>query len=510
MTSRARWILFFLGCLYFIRLVLIATIQLAPDEAFYWYWAKHPDLSYYDHPPMVAYFMALFTGLGGNDPFFVRLGGLLSTFLTHFFVFLTAKRLVPEDRDLPWYVLLLLNATLLLPTGCIIQTPDTPLILFWSMALYCGAAIVSGGGAGWWYLSGVALGLGLLSKYTMVLIIPCQLCFLLLSAQQRHWLARKEPYLAVVIALLIFSPVIYWNWQHDWISFGFQLNHGFEAKADPLLSKLGEYAGGQLGVVTPLLFIAFVIYSAGGLFKRSDARNDVNLYLACLSWPVVLFFTLSTVKGDVAEANWPATAYIAGMLLTGAVFRQSYRQRRGHRHFMRAAIGLGLVMNLVVHLHIVWPFLPIAPNKDTTRQFHGWEALGKRVEELIKQHPSENGYFLIANMPTTVAEMVYYTGNAYTGIHLFETEKYTFLDDLDQLTGKDALILVHLSPNRVRSYEPYFESLSVIGRYEYMYRDTAIKDLSVTFALGRNFRGVALEGTGNNERQSLRENGHAD
>ncbi len=509
MTTNARWILFFLGGLYAVRLMLIATIQLAPDEAFYWYWAKHPDLSYYDHPPMVAYLMALFTGLGGNAPFFVRLGGLLCTILTHVFVFLTIQRLAPEDRDLPWSVLLLLNATLLLPTGCIVQTPDTPLILFWSIALFCGAALVSGGGVGWWYLSGVALGLGLLSKYTMILIVPCQLAFLLLSANQRHWLLRKEPYLALGIGLLIFSPVIYWNWQHDWMSFGFQLNHGLGAKSDPMISKLGEYVGGQLGVVTPLLFIAFVIYSVGGMSKRWNGGKNTVLYLACLSWPVVIFFTLTTLKGDTAEANWPAMAYIAGMMLTGLVFRQHYRQRKGHRRFMRASVGLGLVMNLVVHLHLAWPFLPIEPNKDPTRQFHGWKAMGERVEELIAQHPSENGYFIVANMPTTVAEMVYYTGDTYTGIHLFELEKYTFLGDLDQLTGKDALILIHLSPDRLRSYEPYFEEVSVIGSCDYIYRDTVINKLSATIALGKGFRGTVPGRMVTGAKEPIGGSGHA-
>ena len=490
MTFNSRWVLIFLGALYAVRLLLIATLQLAPDEAFYWYWAKHPDLSYYDHPPMVAYIMAVFTGLGGNAPFFVRIGGLLCTIATHIFVFLTARRLAPEDRELPWGLLLVLNATLLLPTGCIIQTPDTPLILFWSMALYCGAAIVTGGGAKWWYLSGIALGLGLLSKYTMVLILPCQFAFLLLSSNQRHWLTRKEPYLALGIGLILFSPVIFWNYQHDWISFGFQLNHGFSAKNDPILSKLAEYFGGQLGVVTPLLFAAFVIYSVKDVFLRSEERDDKLLYLACLSWPVVLFFTLSTIKGDVAEANWPAPAYMAGMLLAWLIFRQRYRERKGHRRFMRAAIGLGLAMNLVVHLHIVWPFLPIAPKKDTIRQFYGWRAMGERVKDVIAQHPSERGYFLIANMPTTVAEMVYNTGNIYTGIHLREKEKYTFLDDLEGLTGKDALILIHLSPGRLRRYIPCFDQLSVIGKYEYRYRNTVINDLSVTIALGKRFKGT--------------------
>ncbi len=227
MAVRVRWFLVFLSVFYLIRLYLTSVVELAPDEAFYWYWAKHPDLSYLDHPPMVAYIMAIFTALGGDTAFFVRLGGLLCTIPAHALIFFSAKRLYPDERKARWELLLVINCTLLFSTGCLVQTPDTPLLVFWSLALYCGAHIATGGGTRWWLLSGIALGLGLLSKYTMILIVACQFLFLLLCPNQRRWLRHPAPYLALVIALTIFSPVIYWNWQHDWASFGFQLNQGF-------------------------------------------------------------------------------------------------------------------------------------------------------------------------------------------------------------------------------------------------------------------------------------------
>jgi 4-amino-4-deoxy-L-arabinose transferase-like glycosyltransferase len=491
MNIRARWILLFLCLFYAVHLVFIGTIQLAPDEAYYWYWSRHLDLSYVDHPPMVAYIMALFTWIGGNSAFFVRIGGLVCTVLANIFIFLTAKRIDPSDRQLPWEVLLVVNSTLLFSAGCIIQTPDTPLLLFWAMAAYSGAAIATGGGARWWYLFGIALGLGLLSKYTMILILPCQFGFILVSPDHRRWLLRKEPYLALLIGLVFFSPVIYWNWQHDWISFAFQWSHGFSADKRPLLGKLFEYMGGQLGVVTPLLFIAFVIYSIYGISLFRRTRHYPLLYLAFMSWPILFFFGLSTAKGDVAEANWPAPAYIAGLLLAWLVFRKAYRDRRAHRRWAEVAIALGLLLNLVLHIHLIHPIIPIAPDHDTTKQFHGWQELGQHLNALIDAHPSGKGYFLIANRGTTLAEAVFYTGNRFVGLHLFDRQKYTFLRNMDHLKGKDAMILVHhFSDDQLRRYARYFEALSVIGKDRYRYRGELIKKLSTTILLGQHFRGV--------------------
>ena len=499
MTMRIRWVLLFLSVFYAIRLYLIGTMELAPDEAFYWYWAKHPDLGYLDHPPMVAYLMAIFTAMGGDTAFFVRIGGLLCTVLAHVCIFLTVRRLEPEKQNIAWELLLVINCTLLFSAGCLVQTPDTPLLLFWSLTLYCGACIATGGGYGWWLLSGVTIGLGLMSKYTMVLIIPCQFLFLLFSSDMRRWLRHPAPYLALVIALVIFSPVIYWNWQHDWASFGFQLDQGFSYDNDPLYAKMGEYLGGQLGVVTPLLFLAFIFYSVKAVTvdivaKRLHFKENRELFLACLAWPVVFFFGFSTAVGDVAEANWPAPAYISGLMLTWIAFRRRYADKASHRRFMKIAVGLGLVVNLALHVHLVSPFIPIAPDNDNTRQFHGWRGLGTKLNAIIEENPSPRGYFLIANRLTSVAETVFYTGNRSVGIHLFDMGEYTFLKDLERLKGKDAVIVLHyFAPGLYEKCAPFFESLSVVGNYDNRFRDTTIEELSATILIGTHFKGIPAE-----------------
>ena len=489
-APRDKQILSAVAALFAFRLLTINEIQLAPDEAYYWYWGQHLSLSYADHPPMVAWVMSFFTSLFGNRELFVRLGGFLLAAAALFFLWGSARALFPTLRELPGDLVLALNLTLLFPTGCIVQTPDTPMLFFWAAAVWCGSRIVAGGPGWWWYAWGTALGLGLLSKYTMILLVPCTFGFLLLCPSARRWLLRKEPWLGLFIAFVLFSPVLYWNAQHDWLSFTYQLRQGFTPRQKAVPLKLLEYLGGQAGVVTPILFLAFVGYSVRALRVCMEREQPPYLYLLMLSWPVLLFFGISTALGKVAEANWPAPAYIAGFILAGAVYRNVYASRPFHRRLLASGLALGLAAGLVVQAHLTRPFLPIPPQKDQVRQFHGWRDLGAQVRRIIEEHPSERGYILVSDKGTTAAEAVFYSGARMTGLDLFQPERYVFLGDLSALRGKDAVLVLHGSSEAgLKRYEGYFDSIEPAGAHDCLFRGEKIDGLSVKLFVGRGFTG---------------------
>lgn len=494
-TNRNKWIFLYLMAFYFYCLFINSLLPLAPDEAYYWYWAKNPDWSYFDHPPMVAYLMAFFTRLGGDSEFFVRFGGFLCVICGLICIFATTRRLFPDEVHLPWEILFIMSITLLFPAGAIIQTPDTPMLFFWALALYCGSRIITDGDGRWWYLWGCALGAGFLSKYTMVLVVPCQFCYLLLARQHRYWLFRKEPYLALLIGLAVVSPVIIWNWQHDWVSFAFQMNQGFSTDGKAVASKIFEYAGGQAGIVTPILFLCALFYGAAGFYLFTKENHASYLYLLLLSWPVVIFFGLTTILGETAEANWPAPAYVAGLILMWAVYRHNYDQRRRHRIFVKSGIILALAITLIVHVHLNRPFLPLSPSDDPMRQLHSWNELGRDVNRYIAENPHADGYFLLSDKGTTVAEAIFYTGAKYDGFDLFIPQRYMFLGNLEQFQEKNALILLHKATDaRINRYRSYFDELIPLGRYTHVYRGETIKELSVDIVLGKRFRGNWLHG----------------
>jgi 4-amino-4-deoxy-L-arabinose transferase-like glycosyltransferase len=479
------------GVFFLLGLLTLTQLGLGLDEAYYWYWAKHPDLGYVDHPPMIAWVIGLSSALGGDSPLFVRLGGFLLLWGGFAFAFGALRQLFPDaGAGVAWGYLLVLNLTLIFPGAAIIQTIDTPLFAFWMAALYFGARVVTHAEAKAWYGIGVSLGLGMLSKYTMVLFAPCLLLFLLFTPSQRYWLGRKEPWLSALLALLVFSPVLLWNSQHDWISFTFQLNQGFAASEQSVLEKMLRYVLEQAAIISPLLFLAFLFYAGWGSYQAVTQNNKADRYLMWLSWPVLLFFAYTTARGAQAEANWPAPAYIAGLMLAWVTYQRHFASVATHRRSMQLALALSLLLSLLLRIHLITPILPLPPADDRMREFTGWEALGRDIEDLIAAHPSASGWFIAGDKGTIVAEAVYHTGNRYTGIDFALPQRYLFLDAPNtQLKGKNALIIAKSAPATLARFQPYFERVTPLAPYTHRYRGEDIAKHSKYLYLGESFRG---------------------
>jgi len=81
----------FITFLFLVRLVYGAIVELSPEEAYYWNYAMHPSLSYFDHPPMVAWVIRLGTSLFGNTEIGVRSGGILLAMGSTYLIYLLGK-----------------------------------------------------------------------------------------------------------------------------------------------------------------------------------------------------------------------------------------------------------------------------------------------------------------------------------------------------------------------------------------------------------------------------------
>jgi len=296
---------------------------------------------------------------------------------------------------------------------------------------------------------------------------------------------------ALFIGAIIFSPVIVWNWQHQWVSFVYQSQHGFSPDRQHVGSKLLEYLGGQALVITPGIFLTFIFYSMKGFYLSVRERIPEYLYLVFLSWPLLAFFAFSTAVGDLAEANWPAPAYVTGFLLMWAVYcRASGKRKDATRVWLYAALGLAVAINGLVHVHLFRPVIPLPPHKDVTNQFHGWRDLGEEIDFLIGQHPHSDGYFLVAEWGTALGEAVFYSKKIDIGINFTRLERYIFLGDTGHLRGKNALILLrNVDESILRRYQPCFQSLTLIGSHKPRYRDEIIKASSFYIVLGQEYRG---------------------
>ena len=187
-----------------LRFVSAATINLSPQEAYYWNYSIHPDLSYLDHPPMVAWVVRAGTLLLGKSEIGVRIGGLLlvvvSTWLINALGRLWFSRRAGLSAALLFQVI-----PLYFIYGMII-TPDVPLICFWLLTIYLVSIAVLKDRPSAWYGAGAALGFAMLSKYTALFLVPSALLFLIADRAHRRWLFRKEPYLAIFFPWSFSAP----------------------------------------------------------------------------------------------------------------------------------------------------------------------------------------------------------------------------------------------------------------------------------------------------------------
>jgi 4-amino-4-deoxy-L-arabinose transferase-like glycosyltransferase len=380
------------------RLYLSAGLQLHPDEAYYWLWSRHLDIGYYDHSPLVAYFIWATTLLSESE-LWVRLSGTIVTLISSFLMWKLALQLFGSVRVAAGSVALF-NAYPFATLGFIVITPDVPVFLFWSLSVYLFWQIMRSNATWLWYALGLSFGLALLSKYTAVLLIPCLFLYLLLT-EDRRWLKTVHPYLALLIGLLCFLPVVYWNSRHEWISFAFQFGHGLGGQSYSF-GNIPEYIGGQLLVAGPLVWLLGMYAAWVGLFRKDKEQ----LFLILTALPIIMFFGFSSLK-KLAGPNWPLFAYFTFSILTAKYFLDSPSKIR--RALWCGALLVSIFISALLTLHAKFNLLPLAGFSkdlavaDATNAFYGWRELGAE----LKKYPGMK--LAIAPSHQLCAEIIYYT-----------------------------------------------------------------------------------------------------
>jgi 4-amino-4-deoxy-L-arabinose transferase-like glycosyltransferase len=355
LTRVPSWLL----ALTLLRLVAAAAVPLSPDEAYYRLWSMALAPGFLDHPPMVALFIRAGIAMVGDTPLGVRLLAPFAALAGSLLLIDAVDRTTPGRGET---AAMLLNATLLFGAGAIVMTPDTPLLLFWTAALWALARLDEAWDRRWWLAAGAATGLALVSKYTAFLLFPAT--FLWLLAARPRELRRWHPWAALALAFVIFSPVIAWNAAHHWVSFEKQGGRLFDFEPVRAAQFLGELAAGQVGLATPLVALLLV----RGEVQAWRARAMLPLALTLVPAAVFLVHAL----GDRVQGNWPAVIYPAAALATAL---NPIPARR-----LAQAIGLGMGITLLVYVQAATGLVPIPARLDpTARQLRGWEDMANSL-----------------------------------------------------------------------------------------------------------------------------------
>ena len=361
------------GVTLIVRLIAGGLIHLTEDEAYYRLWSMSPALGYYDHPPMIAWWVWLGRRIAGDNPLGVRLLPILASAATSALVFDMAC-LAGAGRALAGRAAIWFNATLLVLAGGFLAVPDAPASLFWSLALWCALRAWRGPPLGWWAAAGVAAGLACLSKYSALFMAPGMLLWLLVTPEGRDRLRTPGPWLAAAIAAAIFAVNVAWNAEHGWLSLAKQFArvapHHFAPR------YFIELLVGQALLLGPL--IAFFAIAAP--FVRLRTKKGVDLIpFAAVSAPFALYLLIHSLH-DRVQAHWSAPLYPM-IAICAAVGAERLWDRTVWRRLAMAAPTVGFGLGVVLLALVAAPG-SVLGRYDAVLPVRGWGPFAARIESL--------------------------------------------------------------------------------------------------------------------------------
>lgn len=405
----------------------ISPLNLSPDEAYYWDWSRRLDWGYYSKPPMVAWIDWLSTTLFGATTWAIRLPAALLATLGLWFVYLTASRLY-DNRTGFWAML----ATFASPGAAVMSfamTIDAPMLFAWSASIFfLTQALWSNNNKKtiiFWLLTGFVVGLGLLSKQTMVAFWMLGFFFFVISKQHRKWLFSPFPYLAAAITCLMFIPTLLWNSQHDWITFQHTAHHFEPSKSKFFLDikSFFEFIASQIGILSPVTGILSMVVSLGCLFAWQRLSEKERLLLCFSGLPLVGIAILSLRQG--INANWPAPFHVTGIILLAAMsnYSKSFNaplQQKITSTFQKGVFfGLALVICLYVS---PWIIMASGMKTELVSRTMGWRELGAEVSGIIKEQGNKD-IMLMSNRRQIVSELAFYVEGQPITYRWSESEK---------------------------------------------------------------------------------------
>ena len=310
------------------------------------------------------------------------------------------------------------HATLLLGLGSIVVTPDAPLLLFATIAFWALIRMSNAQLGWWWLIVGLAGGGALLSKYTAGLLVVAIALWVLLTPRVRGWMLSTWPWIGAGVSALCFMPVLFWNAEHGWISFAKQ--GGRLARPEGLGPQLTlEFIGGQIGVITPGIFLLLII-AVAFVAQRAWQRRDPIDSLIALWFLVPAIFFLAVSPTMRVQANWLAPAWPAAFVALAALVERHSSLPKLHRT-LPWAIGFGAVMVAFVWAYAVSPFGPHF-HGDPLAGVSGQRAFAAEVAAFARQNASRQ---LVAPDYATAAMLRFYAPADMSVAHLTDEPRYS-------------------------------------------------------------------------------------
>ncbi|MBU3597766.1 glycosyltransferase family 39 protein [Polynucleobacter bastaniensis] len=388
--SPSSWAVISICIAALVHFALGFSIEFSVDEAHYALYAKHLAWSYFDHPPLVGWIQWPLVNLTSSEGI-IRLIPELLWVLSAFLVYRVSLEIhhLIQGRNAGYLTTALPSANLcgLMAVLAIIAAP-LPHVLAIGLLPDTLLAPLSLGlmlmALRWtrkdqftiadWIITGLLLGLAGLSKYTAA-FTAFALLFVLLASPKKVWITKTGFWLAVAIALIMISPVLYWNWVNDWISFKYQIAHG--SGGAWAWRKVGAFVGIQIACFGLLLLLG--AYT----FLRHCLHSHKWVLIALLSFFIIPFVIFAALSGGGSLPHWTTPAWFCLAPFAGIGLAKAWAVQR------RMAIRILLVGQLVICLLsfgfvLAGGFTSSAVKSNPIADLYGWKLAGQKAAQLAQ------------------------------------------------------------------------------------------------------------------------------
>ena len=382
------------------------------DEAQYWAWSEELAAGYFSKPPALAFIIRAFTEILGDAPWAIRLASPVMHTVTALVTYAIAARLYGPQVGF-WSGLAFATLPGVTLSSGIIST-DVPLLMFWSVALYALIRLLEitspealervasqrSSTVGWGLVFGVALGLGLMSKYAAFYLLICLAVYLIATPAARSILKARGFWLALLVAAFILAPNIWWNVDNGGVTVAHTADNAkWGGKMFQPLKAL-EFFGAQFGVFGPILFGALLVI----IFRAwREGLPSADRLLLCFCLPIILIITVQAFLSR-AHANWAATAYVAATpLVIATMIRDADWGWLKASTALRLTLVAGLAVATAFAPHLKVPGLPNPFARNL-----GWSEITKAISADLDTKAYGPFNAIVTTDRETSAIMVYY------------------------------------------------------------------------------------------------------
>lgn len=424
------WRVFRAAAIFFLAAKLLLLVAAHPfmDETYYWLWGQHPALSYFDHPPLVGWTAGLASVFGWNIVA-LRLPVLLTILGDLAVLHALARHLRGEAwREMFWSSAFLFLASPVIFGLTNLAMPDHLLVFFTLLSVYAVERFRSGYEAGvsrwrFLYLAALAIGCAALSKYTGAILAVALLVTFLASPKLRSALRAPHPWLAALLILAMQAPVLLWNLQHDFASFGFI----FGGRAPlQLLRDFGGLSGYLLGIV--FVLSPFILWA---LIRFLFARGDGQFFVHAIFWISSLGFLAASLFTNIL-IHWNIVAYAAVLPFLSPWFRS---RLLAVGHFLYGAL-LAAVMGVNFALLSVQGLVSFVDQ--TTAWSYGWDQIAPEVRRIAD---AEGTSFIAATDYALASPLAFALADRDVVSLSPRTEAFDFWFDAAGHAGQTAIIV---------------------------------------------------------------------